>query len=70
MPQTLEPRSRKTEIRKVFPSTFRKAQDRKALYLRGGSFDFGGSFARSAMRSNLTQGGRIQGSSFRLARTI
>jgi len=38
--------------------------------LRGGSFDFIGSFARSAMRSNLTQGGRIQGSSFRLARTI
>ena len=38
--------------------------------LRGGSFDFSGSFARSAMRSNLTQGGRIQGSSFRLARTI
>jgi len=38
--------------------------------LRGGSFDFSGSFARSAMRSNLKQGGRIQGSSFRLARTI
>ena len=38
--------------------------------LRGGSFDFIGSFARSAMRSNLTQDGRIQGSGFRLARTI
>ena len=38
--------------------------------LRGGSFDFSGSFARSAMRSNLKQGGRIQGGSFRLARTI
>jgi formylglycine-generating enzyme required for sulfatase activity len=38
--------------------------------LRGGSFDFSGSFARSAMRSNLKQGGRIQGGGFRLARTI
>jgi sulfatase modifying factor 1 len=45
-------------------------QKREIRILRGGSFDFSADFARSAKRSNLTQGGRIRGSGFRLARTI